>query len=591
MGKKFLFVFFSCFLAATNLIYSQVGINTESPNLLTELEITNLKNSSDKIIPKGVMIPRMTEDERKEIVVSDLANSLMIYNTTEDCYNYYSKTDSEWKSLCGAMGKAVIDPIDCNNIVPFGTYIEGVTLDGSNYLEVTMNVTKAGSYTIAFTTSNGYGFYDTGVALDPGPLKIRVLGQGKPVAVQTDVLIPDGVTLLNDCEAKVQVVSAVAEYSLTCLSGVANGQYVKGRALVGSNTITISVNVTKVGSYNVTTPVTYGISFSDSGTFTTTGWKTITLTGHGKPTVNLDFPIKVMSNTSEGNAECSVNIPMTLPEMTYAIVGNDGTYSWSTSERRSALTNGSSFGPNGIVKMVKFSELWNTGTQATAATRLNNGYNGKYPDIVLYFAHNTPPTTELTTALKDYINKGGCVIYGSADNTRSAVQTLMDGLFGGITVQAQISSSPNEDDIYPINNLPNDPVVNGPFGNLSELFWGEDNTTTGSVIMTSLPPNSVQICSANSQLKSASQLLEPERSIVWYNDSKNFLYFGDSTGSSTSDLTNNAYPALYTTSGVPRTKVYGPNSTYRRYVYNAALELNAVAWAIKKAAVGGINPL
>lgn len=41
---------------------------------------------------------------------------------------------------------------------------------------------------------------------------------------------------------------------------------------------------------------------------------------------------------------------------------------------------------------------------------------------------------------------------------------------------------------------------------------------------------------------------------------------------------------------LPASKLYGPGSTNNRYVYNAALELNAVAFMIRKAAVSGINP-
>jgi hypothetical protein len=43
---------------------------------------------------------------------------------------------------------------------------------------------------------------------------------------------------------------------------------------------------------------------------------------------------------------------------------------------------------------------------------------------------------------------------------------------------------------------------------------------------------------------------------------------------------------------MPLSKHYGPgdyNGVYRQYTFNAALELNAVAWAIRKAAISGIN--
>ena len=166
------------------------------------------------------------------------------------------------------------------------------------------------------------------------------------------------------------------------------------------------------------------------------------------------------------------------------------------------------------------------------------------------------------------------------------MNTLMSGLFGISPAIAQ-SGGQTDDDVYVISNLPSDPVINGPFGNLSDRHWGEDNGTTGSVIMTELPPNSVQICTARSASKTSQN---PQYSIVWYNDSKNFLYFGDSVGSSTTDNSTSAYPAKYNGQGLPLSKNYGPGTAWNQFIYNSALELNAVAWILKKAAISGINP-
>jgi hypothetical protein len=66
------------------------------------------------------------------------------------------------------------------------------------------------------------------------------------------------------------------------------------------------------------------------------------------------------------------------------------------------------------------------------------------------------------------------------------------------------------------------------------------------------------------------------------------VYFGDSTGAAQNNTEQRAYPSSYSDTGQPQSKLYG-NPT-PQYIYNAALELNAVAWALKKAAVSGINP-
>ncbi|HCO67537.1 MAG TPA: hypothetical protein DIT04_07260, partial [Dysgonomonas sp.] len=90
MGRIKILMLLSCFLFVTGQIFPQVGINTDNPNSLTELEITNIIDGGGNIIPKGIMVPRMSEADRDKISISDAssANSLLIYNTDEDCYNY-----------------------------------------------------------------------------------------------------------------------------------------------------------------------------------------------------------------------------------------------------------------------------------------------------------------------------------------------------------------------------------------------------------------------------------------------------------------------------------------------------------------------
>ncbi|SHF20503.1 hypothetical protein [Dysgonomonas macrotermitis] len=590
--KKRLIVFFAWLFISITLLNAQVGINTETPHPKTVLDATTL--STDK--SKGIMIPRVTQDERDAILtgMSDAekkeVNSILVFNTDEDCYNFWNINETEWKSVCGAMGKAEFKPLLCSNITVYGNYIEGVSVDASHYLSLVVDVQKAGSYTISVTTGNGYNFFFSSVVLETGLQQINIPCQGKPVNVGTDILSFDGITLETGCTPTITVGSAVAIYALNCSSALANGKYLKGTALTGQ-TVTLNVSVTTPGSYLITTPKINGISFSASGNFTVAGNTQVTLVGTGTPTVNTNFEMTINANTPEGSNTCSVTIPMTLPAMTYAIIGT-GDYSWASDHRINALTNGGvSFGTGGTVKIESFTQLWSTAAVGTAAGYLNNGYGGKQPDVVLYFAYGAAPTAEITSALINYINKGGCVIYGSSDNTASAVNILMSGVFNMATAQAQVTDG--DDDVYLIAVSPGDPVINGPFGNLSGKYWGEDNASSGSVIMTSLPPNSVQVCTAASAKKSSlSSPVDTAYSIVWYNEGKNFFYIGDSVASTYTYMGSDGWPALYTNSGFPRSKSYGPGTStgYNQLVYNAALELNAVAWAVKKAAISGINP-
>jgi len=59
------------------------------------------------------------------------------------------------------------------------------------------------------------------------------------------------------------------------------GTFTQGIALSASNTVQVQVNVTTPGTYIVATNTVNGVSFSKSGTFTSTGVQSITLDGSG----------------------------------------------------------------------------------------------------------------------------------------------------------------------------------------------------------------------------------------------------------------------------------------------------------------------
>jgi hypothetical protein len=241
-------------------------------------------------------------------------------------------------------------------------------------------------------------------------------------------------------------------------------------------------------------------------------------------------------------------------------------------------------------------KLWDTSNAGTATNHLNNGFNGKYPDIVLYSGYETNSTpasaTALSAALIDYINKGGCIMYAADDNSKTYVDLVMSGVFGTPNISSSIGNgTPNTDDqLYMINHDLNDPIINGPFGYLGGKYWGEDNVTANSMIIDELPPHSVQICSANNSV--GHKDISPLSSIVWYNDRKNFAYIGDTTGANNNQADNRSFPACYTNNGFPLAKQYGyvGDPALRQFVYNSALEMNIIAYLIKKAAVSGINP-
>ena len=75
------------------MTYSQVGINTDTPDASSALEI--------KSTSAGILIPRMTEAQREAITSPAL--SLMIYQTNNDS-GFYFFDGSAWKKIEGVAG-------------------------------------------------------------------------------------------------------------------------------------------------------------------------------------------------------------------------------------------------------------------------------------------------------------------------------------------------------------------------------------------------------------------------------------------------------------------------------------------------------
>lgn len=84
---------------------AQVGINTESPNANTALDVVSPRNN------QGIMIPRMTEAQRNAISTSAADNSLMVYNTDEDCFIIIPNQTANGKAFAAAWQKPYLNQV------------------------------------------------------------------------------------------------------------------------------------------------------------------------------------------------------------------------------------------------------------------------------------------------------------------------------------------------------------------------------------------------------------------------------------------------------------------------------------------------
>lgn len=204
---------------------------------------------------------------------------------------------------------------DCLPKTVNGIYVENTALvSTSNTITVSVNVTKTGTYTIGTDTVNGYYFRGVGTFTALGTNSVTLRGFGTPFAQGTNnfVVSFDGTV----CDIQVTVLppgSGPAVFTLAgapaaCTTPVINGTYVQGGPLNATNTVVLNVNVTTAGTYNVSTTLTNGMTFSGTGTLAT-GAQTITLTGSGTPTTagNTTIPVTVGAST------CSFTITVVAP--------------------------------------------------------------------------------------------------------------------------------------------------------------------------------------------------------------------------------------------------------------------------------------
>ncbi len=104
----------------------------------------------------------------------------------------------------------------------------------------------------------------------------------------------------------------------TCAPVTNNGTYTQGILLNTTNTVTVQVNVTTPGTYIISTNTVNGVSFSKSGTFTSTGINSIILVGAGTPLMSglQTFTVSFGGNT------CSFPITFAAGTVPPVVVGD-----------------------------------------------------------------------------------------------------------------------------------------------------------------------------------------------------------------------------------------------------------------------------
>lgn len=184
--------------------------------------------------------------------------------------------------------KASLDSLETPVIE--GDYMQNVTLNGSNYITLFVDVYNIGPYTISSPEINGVQFLASGIFLRKGLTAVRVSAIGMPIATGTTTFpISINKNIVYNAAIMVgQNQTATANYypvtpTTGCSTYTVQGTFTEGEMLDADHAIQILVNVTQTGIYSFGTKTVNGIRLSASGTFTQTGRQMMKIQCTGTP--------------------------------------------------------------------------------------------------------------------------------------------------------------------------------------------------------------------------------------------------------------------------------------------------------------------
>jgi hypothetical protein len=183
--------------------------------------------------------------------------------------------------------------ITCTGITSAGTYTPGIALGASNSVTLNVNVVTPGSYTLSATTTASTGVIFSATGSFPsgttGATTITLTALPAPGntgnSPTNTVAIPNAsysVTVGGTtCSFTVPFNAPPpppppAIYNVICAGITSAGTYTAAVPLTSSETVTIQVNATVAGLYNIATDVQNGVKFVSSGSLLL-GNNTVTL--------------------------------------------------------------------------------------------------------------------------------------------------------------------------------------------------------------------------------------------------------------------------------------------------------------------------
>ena len=479
-------------------------------------------------------------------------------------------TNSDTSSNCSTF-QVTVQPlkytVNCqlpNNI--HGEYSQDEAMNMNNFVVIEVDVLSTGSTTISTNTVGGITFSSGVVHLsDLGVQEVVLSASGTPKVPGTHQFTLNSVPgMQSPCSFNLTVEAQPILYSLKCNSITVQGDYAPEVTMTSDNTMTIQVDVTYPGSYNISTNTVNGISFSKTGNFTTTGIQDVVLAASGTPIEGGLHRFEITSNSGLGTNSCSKNIQFVFNKIRVLGLGG-GVYQPGSAKpeqsARAILLSPANFGPNGTVKSDGIEIFDGKYTQGQDVKR---SINDNKIDVVV-IGYNYLPDNETTAILESFVkNKKGVLIH-SQENDDSSTERLINAIdFSGSTKASHVGMT----HINPILNV-DSPFLNGPFGDIRGKLTGSD--VNNSFYVTGISSNFTPLIHQNN---------ENSRYWFFHHNTLGYVFIGDSGWSAGNATLKDRFiwPAAITATGVPISKTYiNANTT----VYNSILYANTISWAIE----------
>lgn len=575
--------------------FGQIAVNRTLPSVNSALHV----EASAK--GKGMLIPRLTEAQRNAIVTTQAEDGLTIYNIDEDCLNYWNKIDNQWKSVCGKVGKSEFTITDCNKIKVYGFYKDKIPLSNEHFITMEVDVKKIGTYSImaSSTPHNGYYYAVSGEFLSIGKYTINVPAAGEPMNFGTDTFK----VYLNDLDAnglqpactfkvKVEDIRIKPDFRMRCGDTKVVGVYKLDQPLDQSHYIevTIDADASAMGATLVIeTNEVDGIYFKGSEEITKTR-QVIRLQGYGVSNTTSIKKLTIKTNSTLTNAVCYANVRVLIPTKRIMSIGtgkNGYGYNWSgpNSASNKLVAEIRNYGnlPTSVIGY-EGKIVIEDGTDTPSIAKLKEWMEGANPIDILIIGYSWTMDKNAAEVIGNYLLKGGVVLAYCESN--AGMTALMAKLTGGNSVGSEKGGGAGS--LYKFSNI-DDPVLNGPFGDVRGKYWGEDATRTTTLF--NVDTSSVMVYS---DAYSWSQNLMPTKEkgglTAFRHKDFNLIWAGDGGFNSNNNLQEvTICPFKLDANNYPIPKYGYGNSAAKATVYNAIFTANAFAWALMQAEKNGIN--